>query len=92
MSRVSTYGLADGVPPRMNFIVPGTEADVYRFAADLVDKAFKQGVHERYVIEIAGIPIVRTGGEISAFCTYFLPKAPTGVKRPRKCQMQAGRQ
>ena len=71
MSRVSTYGLADGVPPRMNFVVPGTEADVYRFAADLVDKAFKQGVHERYVIEIAGIPIVRTGGEISAFCTYF---------------------
>jgi hypothetical protein len=27
----------------------------------------KQGIHERYVIEIAGIPIVRTSGEISAF-------------------------
>ena len=71
MNRVSTYNLADGAPTRMSFVVPGTEDDVYRFAADLVDKAFKQGVHERYVIEIAGIPIVRTGGEISAFCTYF---------------------
>jgi hypothetical protein len=56
----------------MIFVVHGTEADVYHFAHDLVHKALNQGIPERYVIEIDGkLPVAQTGGEISAFDTYF---------------------
>ena len=72
MNRVSTYNLADGAPTRMSFVVPGTEDDVYRFAADLVDKAFKQGIPEKYVIEIAGkTPCAATAEEILGYRYLF---------------------